>query len=587
MTTDPAANLSDVFEQEIGHRTTAISGVDNLWAMELDPDEATAEYKERALAPLREMLPESMLKVMEEQLDSPCTSEMASFERFVDFLDEDEFEVVIFDTAPTGHTLRLLQLPDDWSRVIEQAAANGRPTCVGPAQALAGSKEKFDRALATMKDPRLTKFLFVMRPETSSIDETERSMRELRKLGIEGCELVVNGVIPAMAATNAFFRAKRETHLRHLRTIEAADPRAKVVFLQAYEIIGLKHLRTTGRLLYDHPISIRAAADEPAARLIEALQEGDADPADHESLPVARVELGLKADPPHMVFLAGKGGVGKTLLSCIAAVNLADTGKRTLLVTTDPAAHLAHALDTAVGNAPAPVATVPNLWATRIDPKAEAVNYRERVLSEVKGTFTADRLAAMKEELDSPCTEEMAVFYAFVELTASCDYEVIVFDTAPTGHTLRLLRLPVNWSKQLEIKTFTAMEISEADAAAKSKFDAVIDRLQDPSRTAFIMVVYPEHTPIIEAHRATLELGTIGITPAFVIPNQVLTADTRDNRFFADRLKMQQHHLSTIRELFGAPAVQMPLLADEPRGIGALRAVPIIFADALSDDLKS
>ncbi|MCK4268052.1 MAG: TRC40/GET3/ArsA family transport-energizing ATPase, partial [Actinomycetia bacterium] len=259
ITTDPASNLADVFEQKIGHNITTIQGIRNLWAMELDPDEATAEYKERTMAPLRGVMPESILKVMEEQLDSPCTSEMAVFERFVDFLDEDEFDVVIFDTAPTGHTLRLLQLPADWSQVIEQAAESGAATCVGPAQGLADSKIKFDRALLALKDRHLTKFIFVLRPETSSIDETARSMREMVEIGVNNFELVVNGIIPAEAATNAFFKAKRLSQLGHLKTIVAMGSAAKAVYLQSREIRGIECLRTAGQLLHEKPLSIEDA----------------------------------------------------------------------------------------------------------------------------------------------------------------------------------------------------------------------------------------------------------------------------------------------------------------------------------------
>ncbi len=574
ITTDPASNLADVFEQKIGHNITTIQGIRNLWAMELDPDEATAEYKERTMAPLRGVMPESILKVMEEQLDSPCTSEMAVFERFVDFLDEDEFDVVIFDTAPTGHTLRLLQLPADWSQVIEQAAESGAATCVGPAQGLADSKIKFDRALLALKDRHLTKFIFVLRPEISSIDETARSMREIVEIGVNNFELVVNGIIPAEAATNALFKAKRLSQLGHLKTIAAIDSADKAVYLQSREIRGIECLRTVGQLLYEKPLSIE---DAGAPGNAPSPQKGVS--AQNRKLPPAvSVPIGLSENcRPHMFFFTGKGGVGKTLLSCVAAVNFADSGNRTLLVTTDPASHLSQVLEAPVGDIPTLVANVQNLWATRIDPKAEVAKYRERILSEAKAKYSADRVQAMEEELNSPCTEDMAVFYRFVDLATVSDYDTIVFDTAPTGHTLRLLRLPVEWNKQLEVKTFITKELSEADVAAKSKFESVIYRLQDPARTAFIMVVYPEHTPIIEAYRAANELGTIGITPALVIANQVLSSDYCNNDFFTDRLEMQQQHLSQITELFSAPVVAMPLLADEPQGIKALRDAPIVF----------
>ncbi|HHW19252.1 MAG TPA: TRC40/GET3/ArsA family transport-energizing ATPase [Firmicutes bacterium] len=213
VTTDPASNLADVFEQPIGHKVTPIEGVPGLWAMEIDPDKATHEYKERALAPLRALFPAEAVKVMEEQMSGPCTAEVAAFDRFTDFIDVpsvggEPFDLVIFDTAPTGHTLRLLELPAQWSRAIEQAAQSGGQTCIGPAAAIQEQKAKYDRALRALRDPAQTRFIFVLHPEATAIRETERSISELKRLGIGNFELIVNGVIPSEEAVNPFFAAR-------------------------------------------------------------------------------------------------------------------------------------------------------------------------------------------------------------------------------------------------------------------------------------------------------------------------------------------------------------------------------------------
>ena len=222
ITTDPASNLADVFKQPIGHKITPIKGIVNLSAMELDPDKATAEYKGRTLAPLRGLIPQESFAVLEEQLNSPCTAEMAAFDRFTDFLGESEFEVVIFDTAPTGHTLRLLELPVEWSGVIEKAAndGSGGQTCIGPAAALAESKTKFDRAITAMRDPKQTTFVFVLRPEVTPLYEAKRSITELLKLKITSQELIVNGIYPKSACDNPFmFRrfAKQQEFLQKIK----------------------------------------------------------------------------------------------------------------------------------------------------------------------------------------------------------------------------------------------------------------------------------------------------------------------------------------------------------------------------------
>ncbi len=574
LTTDPASNLADVFEQPIGHRITPIAAQENLFAMELDPDRATEEYKERSLAPLRGVLPESMVKVMEEQLDSPCTSEMATFERFVGFLRDDDFDIIVFDTAPTGHTLRLLELPADWSRVIE----SGANTCIGPAQALADSKAAFDRAFEVLKDPQTTKFVFILRPERSSLEETKRSVTELAGLDIETVDLITNGILPPEARDSAFFRAKYRTQIDCIRNIVAFAPNTKALWLRRDEIRGVESLREVSRLLYEDPMSAATLIEDSRAFNLNG-QDIRPEPLPLGSRPV--IKLGAsESGGTQLVFFTGKGGVGKTVLSCTAAVALADHDRRTLLVTTDPAAHLAHVLDEAVDNVARPVASVDNLWAARIDPRAEAQAYKARVLADAKDRYSAKQLLGMEEELNSPCTEEMAVFYRFIELVSRDDFDYIVFDTAPTGHTLRLLRLPVEWNKQLEIKTFTGKKLSEADAGAKAEFETVINRLQDRNRTSFIFVVLPEHTPIIEAHRAAQDLEAVGIKPAAVIANQVVEPAQATGPFFVERLKTQERHLQVITRLFGMAPASMPLLPEEPRGVTQLRAAPISFRPA-------
>ncbi|MGL5316379.1 MAG: TRC40/GET3/ArsA family transport-energizing ATPase, partial [Peptostreptococcaceae bacterium] len=196
VTTDPAANLSDVFEQEIGHKITKINNIENLYAMEIDPDEATNEYKENLLAPMREIFDEEMIKIADEQLSGPCTEEMASFDRFIDFMEIDEYDIIIFDTAPTGHTIRLLELPIDWSKHIEDSSKGSGQTCMGPVSMIQDSKDKFDRAIAKLRDTSQTDFIFVMQPEQTSLDETIRASHELKELGISTTKVIINGFIP-------------------------------------------------------------------------------------------------------------------------------------------------------------------------------------------------------------------------------------------------------------------------------------------------------------------------------------------------------------------------------------------------------
>lgn len=266
VTTDPASNLADVFEAAIGHRIVPIHGVQNLWAMEIDPDQATAEYKERILGPMREVLPADVIAVVEEQFNSPCTTEIAAFDRFVKFMDNPEHDLVVFDTAPTGHTIRLLELPVNWSEFIDLSAKGSGQTCLGPVQAIQEAKAVYDKAIAELREPQHTTFVFVVQPEAVAISETERSVAEIIQLGVKSMELIVNGILPEEVCQDPFFRSRWEMQQRHVREIESrlVMP-TRLVLLQDGEIKGVERLRETGRLLFEQLRSIEKGIHERAS----------------------------------------------------------------------------------------------------------------------------------------------------------------------------------------------------------------------------------------------------------------------------------------------------------------------------------
>jgi len=560
VTTDPASNLADTFEQPIGPVVVPIKGVVNLWAIELDPDQATKAYKERSLAPLRGVLAADTLKVIEEQLESPCTAEVAAFERFTDFLQKPDFDVVIFDTAPTGHTIRLIQLPGEWSSVIENAAKDGSAgqTCVGPATALAESKLKFDRALEAMRNPNEASFVFVLRPEATSIYETRHSVKELQKLGINSQELIVNGVYPHSACDNPFMAhryAKQQQYLNEIRDSFVLPTR--IVELASYEIKGQAALKGMAEKLFESRVSI---IDYASAAFVVTPMPGQivfpkSDPA------ITRLLI-PQGENRRTIFVAGKGGVGKTSIAAATSLWVAQLGFRTLLVTTDPSSHLAQVFEQEITDEPSIITGENNLWVARIDSPQAAKKYKERVLGEMRSKYDAKRLKAIEEELNSPCTEEMATFEEFIGFASRRDFQVTIFDTAPTGHTLRLLRLPVDWSKQIEIKIYTNTE-SEADKVTKSHFQEVISMMQDPTQTTFCFVMYPESTPIEEAARAMDDLGSIGINTGLIVANCLLPQDILSNDYLRQRRAMQKKYLDEMERRFRAPIVSLQLLADD------------------------
>ncbi len=582
VTTDPASNLADVFEQPIGHQITPIEHVPNLWAMEIDPDRATEEYIDRAMAPIRAAFPLPMVQVMEEQMSGPCTAEVAAFDRFTDFLDVptnngQNFDVVIFDTAPTGHTLRLLELPAEWSQSIDAASEGSGQTCIGPAVAIQDAKRKYERALAIMRDPVQTTFVFVLHPEAIAIKETQRAVTELGKLDIHTHQLIVNGIIPPQATANYLFAARAAMQARYLQQIETELPlpTSRMPLLSG-EIKGVDRLRAVGRMFFDGTSE-------------EAIQDTSGVPATSR-IPVdlAVADVLSRVSPNghrRAVFFAGKGGVGKTVASCITAVWLAQQGHKTLLLTTDPAAHLGDVLGRPVGDDAAPVEDVSNLWAAKIDPKAAAEVYKQRIFDDARQRGRPEAsIKVMAEELDSPCTEEMAAFDKFIDFASQADWQAIVFDTAPTGHTMRLIELPLDWSQQLDVKVFASVDTTAADDVARKRFGDVIEMMRDPARSTFAFVMYPESTPILEAYRAAEELRTVGITPGLVVANFIIPVEQATTPFAQSRRAMQEKYLAEMAQRFSVPIVQIPLLPNEVKGVKMLTELgKTIFREANGD----
>ena len=583
VTTDPASNLADIFEQEIGHRVTPVMGIgpDNLSllsAMEIDPDEATREYKEGIIGPFRETMPDDVIASLEENLSGPCTTEMASFDRFIDFMERDDYDVIVFDTAPTGHTLRLLQLPVDWSKHIEESAKGSGRTCLGPVQSIQDSKDKYDRAVKLLKEPDRTNFIFVMRPEELSLYETLRASKELENIGIISGELIINGVLPEGVCKIPFFRKKYEMQQAVIKKADnVIDKPKRRMLLRDWEVNGVEALKEVAEELFngsgvqkgDAAMHGKAVADKTnssdAYRINPSLNETDKPDIDSIFLP----DSGTKA-----LFFTGKGGVGKTTVSCVAAAYTSQKGFRTLIVTTDPAAHIGEVFGIRIDDKPTEVSH--NLFAVMIDQEKAFIEYRERILKDAAGKYSEDMIAAMDEELSSPCIKEMAAFDKFIRFIESSAYDIIVFDTAPTGHTLRLLDLPFNYAKQAEMMLATA-EGAKAKSETENRFRKIIETLRNREQTVFCLVLYPESTPVLESYRAMEDLKEAGIETQLVVANMLLPEKVCVNDFFRNRLNMQLKYLEEIREKFKLPVQHFPLMENEMTGIEELKKASANF----------
>jgi len=578
VTTDPASNLADVFETEIGHKITPL--LNNVWGMEIDPDKATEEYRERILAPMRAVMPESVMAVLEEQFNSPCTTEIASFDRFVDFMVAEKegkgkkYDVVIFDTAPTGHTIRLLELPVDWSKHIEESAKGNGNTCIGPVASIQENKVKYDEATRLLGDAERTTFMFVLHPEETSVYETKRSSKELKEIGVKNVELIINGMLPEEVCEHPFFKSRFDMQQKYIKIIESDFPiKIRKMYQRDGEITGVERLLNIEKDLFVNSGKQTYSIPEGTGGNGELLK------AEFDNfIPDSIDKIITPNGKTKSIFFTGKGGVGKTVISVVTAYKFANEGYKTLLLTTDPAAHIGEVLEQNITDHIQEVKGVENLWSVIVDQEKATEEYKQRIVEESNSKYSEDMMVAIKEELESPCTEEMAAFDKFMGYVESDDYDFVVFDTAPTGHTLRLLELPFDYSDQVSLMVTTNQKSQDAKSVTQKRFDKVITRMKNPEQSIFAFVVYPESTPVIEAYRAMLDLKEAGIQTQFVVANQVLEPEYCTNEFFIKRRKMQEKYLGEIKERFQLPVTVMPLLESEIKGIGMIqKASELLF----------
>ena len=421
VSTDPASNLGQVFGVQIGNRITAIESVRGLSALEIDPEQAANAYRERIIGPTRALLSEAEIASMTEQLSGSCTTEIAAFDEFTALLTDTDgaiaaFDHVLFDTAPTGHTIRLLQLPGSWTAFLK--AGKGDASCLGPLAGLEKQKAMYAAAVAALADPRRSRLLLVARPSHSALAEIDRTHREFAEIGLTRQHVVVNGVLPAPSDDTdplaTAIRHREQTALANMPTALKSLP-LDLIELKATNMVGLKSLETlfettpigNETITENADVSVPQVVNRPLRDLIDDIEQGG----------------------PALVMCMGKGGVGKTTVAATMAVALAERGHEVHLSTTDPAAHLTETL----------CGSVEHLHVSRIDPAEAIRTYRDRVMATKGASLDEQGRANLAEDLRSPCTQEVAVFQAFSHVIFESRRKFVVLDTAPTGHTLLLL----------------------------------------------------------------------------------------------------------------------------------------------------
>jgi arsenite-transporting ATPase len=519
VSTDPASNLDEVLGVTLSPQPTAIPAVPGLFALNLDPESAAREYRERVVGPYRGVLPEAAVASIEEQLSGACTVEIAAFDEFSKLLGDPAttagFDHVVFDTAPTGHTLRLLELPAAWSGFLDSNV--GGTSCLGPLAGLNAQRELYQAALAALGNPQATILVLVSRPERTALDEAERTRAELAALGIANQRLILNGMFTAHNGSDPVARAleaRDRQALAEMPPALQALPRSAVP-LVPFELVGIDALRGLGQNAMP-AVSSGNAVPDPAAES-NGLLSLDALVTD-----IARPGRGV-------VMAMGKGGVGKTTLAVAIATALARRGHRVHLTTTDPAAHVEATVE----------GIVAGLHVSRIDPAAETRAYSDEVLRTAAVNLDAKGRALLEEDLRSPCTEEIAVFRAFAHIVDGGTDGFVVIDTAPTGHTLLLLDAARAYHREV------ARSLTDIPPAVRE----LLPRLRDPEFTRVLLVTLPEATPVHEASQLQRDLARAGITPFAWIVNQSLTPLAVHDPVLVSRQRRERRYVDEVRGL--------------------------------------
>ena len=549
VSTDPAGNLGDIFERKISVEPTEVSK--NLFVAQMDSDAITDAYKDRMLEPLSAILGELELAQVKEEFNGGCTVEIATFDKFTDFLGDETYDLIVFDTAPTGHTLRLMTLPNEWDKYIKKSSEGNGQTCIGPVSQIEGARAKYAHAVSVMQDANRTKVYLVSRPEKTSVYETLRARTELEKTGIHNFHLIINGVYPNKNAVKGIFGKIAENQKEYITELQRNFPNASSeVPMQQSEVKGVENIALLGEIAFEQ----KKATIQ--SKFIESKLFTDF------TTPDVLVNLLEKKRNSRIAILTGKGGVGKTVTACAVAMKLAEKGK-TLLFTTDPAAHIGQVLETEVNHIP--VKVTGNLWAVNIDQKEAVEEYRAKIINDAKANgYNDDLIAQLEEELESPCTEEIAIFEQFANLLNDAQWDYFVLDTAPTGHTLRLLELPFEYKKQMDMKENATNEVSWEN----TKMEALINRLKNTDEASFFLVAYPEFTPLHESFRAMKDLERVGIQSQGLFLNNILNKEDCPDNFSMERWKLQQHYLQQAKELYASkPLFAIPLQSTEIIGV--------------------
>ncbi|WP_312370171.1 arsenical pump-driving ATPase [Lachnoclostridium sp.] len=510
ISTDPASNLQDVFEIQLNSKGIAIPSVPGLVVANLDPLKAAAEYRESVVAPFRDLLPKEVITNMEEQLSGSCTVEIAAFNEFSNFITDqkaqNDYDHIIFDTAPTGHTLRMLQLPSAWSGFISESTHGA--SCLGQLSGLEERKDIYKLAVATLSNTALTTLILVTRPEEAPLKEATRASKELKELGIRNQILIVNGILETVddSVSKSLYN-KQKNALENLPE-ELNDIDSYMIPLRAYNVMGIDNIRSFFNM-DSHIVKSTRIDAKDLARLQDVVDD-------------------LYLSGKKVIFTMGKGGVGKTTVAAAIALRLAEKGCKVHLSTTDPAAHLKYIID-----------EQENISMSHIDEQAVLKKYQETVLNKARANnLSEDDIAYIEEDLRSPCTQEIAVFREFANIVERADKEIVVIDTAPTGHTLLLLDSTQSYHKEVQ------RTLGDTPESVKK----LLPRLRNDKETAVLIVTLAEATPVFEALRLEEDLQRASIQSKWWVINSSLFATETTNLVLRAKASNEIEWINEVKE---------------------------------------
>ena len=540
VSTDPASNLQDVFNVELSSEPVEIPNVENLFASNIDPEEAARAYREKTIGPYRNKLPDSVVNQMEEQLSGACTVEIAAFDEFSHLLADDnilnEYDHVLFDTAPTGHTLRLLSLPTAWTGFLDEGTHGA--SCLGPLSGLEDKKDMYQKAVESLSNREKTTLMLIARPEQSSLVEANRASEELRNIGVQNQMLIINGLFQSHMQDDKVSVAFYERQQKALNKIPEELKQLKILSLPyvSYSLTGIDNLR---KLVSDHPF----VETEEISDTTELIQLSK----------LNGLVQDFTASNTRVIFTMGKGGVGKTSIASAIAVGLTEKGKKVHLTTTDPAAHLDYIFKDNSKRE--------NLTISSIDPEKEVEKYKQEVLEQAGKDQDEEGLAYLKEDLESPCTEEIAVFRAFAKVVEKSEKEIVVIDTAPTGHTLLLLDSTEAYHK----------EMSRSTGDIPESVKKLLPRLRDPEETDVVIVTLAEATPVIEATRLQEDLKRAQIDPKWWVINQSLYGTDTEDPVLKGRAVAEKQWIKKVKEELSDRCALVPWMEEEKIGYHNLK----------------